>query len=41
MPDPDPPSPAFITMGDPASPEAIPLGGAPDGALLDASIDIL
>jgi len=33
MSDPDPESPAFITMGDPASPEGIPLGGARDDAL--------
>ena len=26
MPDPDPASPAFVTMGDTASPEGIPLG---------------
>ena len=26
MPDPDPAPPALITMGDPASPEGIPLG---------------
>ena len=40
MPDPDPASPAFIKMGDPASPDGIPLGER-GMTLLDASINTL
>jgi len=41
MPDPDPASAAFITMGDPGISRGDPVGGARDDALLNASINIL